>query len=68
VLAFAGDSQVVMFEGSFEAREEHGRERLGAEAEWPHRTTARAHPGISAVDPGIDPHRIGARLRRPLQQ
>jgi energy-dependent translational throttle protein EttA len=39
VLAFEGDSQVVWFEGNFEAYEEHRRERLGAAAERPHRIT-----------------------------
>ena len=39
VLAFEGDSQVVWFEGNFEAYEEHRRERLGAEADRPHRLT-----------------------------
>jgi ATP-binding cassette ChvD family protein len=37
VLAFEGDSQVVWFEGNFEAYEENRRERLGAEADRPHR-------------------------------
>jgi energy-dependent translational throttle protein EttA len=37
VLAFEGDSQVVWFEGNFEAYEEHRRGRLGAEADRPHR-------------------------------
>ncbi|MBA2630752.1 MAG: energy-dependent translational throttle protein EttA [Thermoleophilaceae bacterium] len=37
VLAFEGDSQVRFFEGNFEAYEEHRRERLGAEADRPHR-------------------------------
>ena len=37
VLAFEGDSQVVWFEGNFEAYEEHRRSRLGAEADRPHR-------------------------------
>ena len=37
VLAFEGDSQVVWFEGNFEAYEEHRRTRLGAEADRPHR-------------------------------
>jgi energy-dependent translational throttle protein EttA len=37
VLAFEGDSQVVWFEGNFEAYEEHRRERLGDEADRPHR-------------------------------
>jgi energy-dependent translational throttle protein EttA len=39
VLAFEGDSQVTWFEGNFEAYEEHRRERLGAEADRPHRVT-----------------------------
>jgi ATP-binding cassette ChvD family protein len=39
VLAFEGDSQVTWFEGNFEAYEEHRRERLGADAERPHRIT-----------------------------
>jgi ATP-binding cassette ChvD family protein len=39
VLAFEGDSQVVWFEGNFEAYEEHRRERLGADADRPHRIT-----------------------------
>jgi ATP-binding cassette ChvD family protein len=37
VLAFEGDSQVVWFEGNFEAYEEHRHMRLGAEADRPHR-------------------------------
>ena len=37
VLAFEGDSQVTWFEGNFEAYEEHRREKLGAEADRPHR-------------------------------
>jgi sulfate-transporting ATPase len=39
VLAFEGDSEVVWFEGNFEAYEEHRRERLGAAADRPHRLT-----------------------------
>jgi ATP-binding cassette ChvD family protein len=39
VLAFEGNSQVVWFEGNFEAYEEHRHERLGAEADRPHRVT-----------------------------
>ena len=39
VLAFEGDSEVRWFEGNFEAYEEHRRERLGAEADRPHRIT-----------------------------
>ncbi len=39
VLAFEGESQVTWFEGNFEAYEEHRRERLGAEADRPHRLT-----------------------------
>jgi ATPase subunit of ABC transporter with duplicated ATPase domains len=37
VLAFEGDSQVTWFEGNFEAYEEQRHERLGAEADRPHR-------------------------------
>ena len=37
VLAFEGDSQVDWFEGNFESYEEQRRERLGAEADRPHR-------------------------------
>jgi energy-dependent translational throttle protein EttA len=37
VLAFEGDSQVVWFEGNFEAYEEHRHQRLGAAADRPHR-------------------------------
>ncbi|MGH2853459.1 MAG: energy-dependent translational throttle protein EttA [Solirubrobacteraceae bacterium] len=37
VLAFEGDSEVVWFEGNFEAYEEHRHERLGAAADRPHR-------------------------------
>jgi sulfate-transporting ATPase len=39
VLAFEGDSEVVWFEGNFEAYEENRRARLGAEADRPHRIT-----------------------------
>src|SRR5215468_1053686 len=39
MLAFEGDSQVVWFEGNFEAYEENRRERLGAAADRPHRIT-----------------------------
>ncbi len=39
VLAFEGESQVIWFEGNFEAYEEHRRGRLGAEADRPHRIT-----------------------------
>jgi energy-dependent translational throttle protein EttA len=39
VLAFEGDSQVVWFEGNFEAYESARRERLGDAAERPHRIT-----------------------------
>ena len=39
VLAFEGDSQAFWYEGNFEAYEEHRRERLGAEADRPHRIT-----------------------------
>ncbi|MHB1538493.1 MAG: energy-dependent translational throttle protein EttA [Solirubrobacteraceae bacterium] len=37
VLAFEGDSQVVWFEGNFEAYEEQRRARLGEAADRPHR-------------------------------
>jgi ATP-binding cassette ChvD family protein len=37
VLAFEGDSQVVWFEGNYEAYEADRKRRLGAEAEQPHR-------------------------------
>jgi energy-dependent translational throttle protein EttA len=39
VLAFEGDSQVRWFEGNFEAYETFRHERLGAEADRPHRIT-----------------------------
>jgi ATP-binding cassette ChvD family protein len=39
VLAFEGDSQVVWFEGNFEAYEENKRARLGDDADRPHRLT-----------------------------
>jgi len=39
VLAFEGESQVRWFEGNFEAYEAARRERLGAEADRPHRIT-----------------------------
>jgi len=39
VLAFEGDSAVAFFEGNFEAYEAWRRERLGAEADRPHRMT-----------------------------
>ena len=39
ILAFEGDSQVVWFEGNIEAYEENRRNRLGAEADRPHRIT-----------------------------
>ncbi len=39
VLAFEGDSQVTWFEGNFDAYEAWRRERLGAEADRPHRIT-----------------------------
>jgi sulfate-transporting ATPase len=37
ILAFEGDSQVVWFEGNYEAYEEDKKRRLGAVAEQPHR-------------------------------
>ncbi len=39
VLAFEGDSQAVWFEGNVEAYEEDRHERLGTEADRPHRIT-----------------------------
>ena len=39
VLAFEGESEVRWFEGNFEAYEENRHERLGAEADRPHRIT-----------------------------
>jgi energy-dependent translational throttle protein EttA len=39
MLAFEGESQVRWFEGNFEAYEENRRERLGPEADRPHRMT-----------------------------
>ncbi len=39
VLAFEGDSQVTWFEGNFDAYEAWRREKLGAEADRPHRIT-----------------------------
>ena len=39
VLAFEGESKAVWFEGNFQAYEEHRHERLGAEADRPHRIT-----------------------------
>src|SRR5205085_8042035 len=39
VLAFEGESQVRWFEGNFEGYETFRRERLGAEADRPHRIT-----------------------------
>jgi len=37
ILAFEGDSQVVFFEGNFDAYEEDRKRRLGHEADQPHR-------------------------------
>ncbi len=41
ILAFEGDSEVVYFEGNFEAYEEARHRRLGAEADKPHRIKYR---------------------------
>ncbi len=41
ILAFEGDSQVVWFEGNYEAYEEDRHRRLGAEADQPHRIKYR---------------------------
>jgi len=37
IIAFEGDSQVVFFEGNYQAYEANRKERLGAEADQPHR-------------------------------
>jgi ATPase subunit of ABC transporter with duplicated ATPase domains len=37
MLAFEGDSQVVFFEGNYQDYEKHRHERLGADADTPHR-------------------------------
>jgi energy-dependent translational throttle protein EttA len=41
MLAFEGDSQVVWFEGNYQAYEQNRHERLGAEADQPHRIKYR---------------------------
>jgi ATP-binding cassette ChvD family protein len=41
ILAFEGDSQVVFFEGNFQAYEEDKRKRMGADADKPHRIKYR---------------------------
>jgi ATP-binding cassette ChvD family protein len=41
ILAFEGDSQVVFFEGNFQAYEEDKHKRLGTEADKPHRIKYR---------------------------
>jgi ATP-binding cassette ChvD family protein len=41
ILAFEGESQVVFYEGNFQAYEEDKRKRLGAEADKPHRIKYR---------------------------
>ncbi|MBU3741010.1 MAG: energy-dependent translational throttle protein EttA, partial [Candidatus Kapabacteria bacterium] len=41
ILAFEGDSQVVWFDGNYSQYEQDRRERLGIEAERPHRITYR---------------------------
>ena len=41
ILAFEGDSRVVWFEGNYSEYEERRKERLGAEAERPHRIKYR---------------------------
>ena len=41
IMAFEGDSKVVWFEGNFSEYEANRRERLGAEAETPHRIKYR---------------------------
>jgi ATPase subunit of ABC transporter with duplicated ATPase domains len=37
ILAFEGESQVVWFEGNYQAYEEDRHRRLGSEADQPHR-------------------------------
>ena len=59
VLAFEGDSQVDWFEGNFEAYEEHRHERLGAEADRPHRITYKkldARVSVSGAAPVLIRH------------
>jgi ATP-binding cassette ChvD family protein len=41
MIAFEGDSQVVFFEGNYQAYEETRRQRLGADADQPHRIRYR---------------------------
>ena len=41
MLAFEGDSQVVWFEGNYQAYEQNRHDRLGAEADQPHRIKYR---------------------------
>ena len=41
ILAFEGDSQVVWFEGNYSEYEERRRQRLGGEADQPHRVKYR---------------------------
>jgi ATPase subunit of ABC transporter with duplicated ATPase domains len=41
IMAFEGDSKVFWFEGNFSEYEENRRERLGAEADVPHRIKYR---------------------------
>jgi len=41
MLAFEGDSQVVWFEGNYQAYEANRHDRLGAEADQPHRIKYR---------------------------
>ena len=41
ILAFEGDSQVYWFEGNFAMYEANRHERLGAEADQPHRVKYR---------------------------
>jgi len=41
IMAFEGDSQVVFFEGNFQAYEEDKHKRMGTEADKPHRIKYR---------------------------
>ncbi len=53
VLAFEGDSQVVWFEGNFEAYEEHRHARLGAAADRPHRIAYKRLMRIRLAPDGV---------------
>ena len=79
ILAFEGDSQVVWFEGNYQAYEADRKRRLGAEADQPHRIRykksdarrkaprpfPRKRPTCLALIPGCG---HGAGERRPLRK